>query len=95
MQIATMHVYCILFYTRVLNFTRVYMCGLMPHVFFAFAHAVTCVSYACDTHGPFKLWVICTVYYIEILGVKNFLLKATMASEIHATSKTFDLKSAK
>ena len=31
------------------------------------------------------------MYYIEILGAKTFLLKATMASEIHATAKTFDL----
>ena len=23
---------------------------------------VSRVSHACDTHGPFKLWVICTVY---------------------------------
>ena len=30
------------------------MRGQMPCVFFAFAHV-------CDTRGPFKLWVICTV----------------------------------
>ena len=35
------------------------------------------------------------IYYIEILGAKTFLLKATMASEIHATAKTFDLKCVK
>ena len=35
------------------------------------------------------------IYYIEILGAKTFLLKATMASEIRATSETFDLKCAK
>ena len=35
------------------------------------------------------------IYYIEILGAKTFLLKATMASEIHATAKMFDLKCAK
>ena len=33
----------------------VYTSGLMPRVFFAFAHA-------CDTPVPYKLWVICTVY---------------------------------
>ena len=41
------------------------MYGLMPHMFFAFAHtAHTCVkhvSYVCDTHVSFKLWVICTI----------------------------------
>ena len=34
-----------------IHFTYVYMHGLIPHVFFAFAHAaqtsVTCASYAC------------------------------------------------
>ena len=35
------------------------------------------------------------IYYVEILGAKTFLLKATMASEIHATAKKFDLKCAK
>ena len=54
-----MRVYCILFYTRLLHFIRVYMRGLMPRVLFAFAHA-------CHTRGPFKLWVICTIH-IQIL----------------------------
>ena len=31
-----------------------YTSGLMPRVFFAFAHV-------CHTGVPFKLWVICTV----------------------------------
>ena len=58
---ACIYIYYILFHTRMLNFTCVYTRGLMPHVFFAFAHA-------CDTHGLFKLWAICTVRtYIHIL----------------------------
>ena len=36
-------IHCILFYMCVLNFTRVYTCGLMPRVFFVFSHV-------CDTH---------------------------------------------
>ena len=35
------------------------------------------------------------LYYIRILDVKIFLLKVTMASEIPATSITFDLNSVK
>ena len=35
-------------------FTHVYTSGLMPRVFFAFAHV-------CHTGVPFKLWVICIV----------------------------------
>ena len=42
------------FYTCVDACTHMYMSGLMPHVFFAFAHAA-------HTRVPFKLWVICTV----------------------------------
>ena len=42
------------FYMRVDVCTRVYTRGLMPRVFFAFAHAA-------HTRVPFKLWVICTV----------------------------------
>ena len=38
-------------------FTRVYMRGLMPCVFFASAQ----VTHTCDTYVPFKLWMICTV----------------------------------
>ena len=45
------------FYTRVDVCTRVYTSGLMPRVFFAFAHAA-------HTRVPFKLWVICTVIVI-------------------------------
>ena len=41
-----------LFYTRV-----VYTSGLMPRVFFAFAHV-------CHTGVPFKLWVICIMQRI-------------------------------
>ena len=47
------------FYTLVDVCTRVYMSGLMPRVFFAFAHTA-------HTRGPFKLWVICTVDAIII-----------------------------
>ena len=43
------------FYTRVDVCTRMYTSGLMPRVFFAFAHTA-------HTRVPFKLWVICTVY---------------------------------
>ena len=39
-----------IFYTRVYIYTG----GLMPRVFFAFAHV-------CHTGVSFKLWVICTV----------------------------------
>ena len=49
-------------------FTHVYTNGLMPRVFFAFAHVLlrmcfcTCAfAHVCHTGVPFKLWVICTV----------------------------------
>ena len=38
-----------------LNFTGVYTRGLMPHMFFTFAHV-------CHTRGLFKLRVICTIH---------------------------------
>ena len=43
-----------LFYTRVINFTRVYTRGIKPRMFFTFAHMA-------HTSVLFKLWVICTV----------------------------------
>ena len=53
------------FHTRVDTCTRVYTSGLIPRMFFAFAHAaqtrVIGMSHVCDTRVPFKLWVICTV----------------------------------
>ena len=42
------------FYTCVDASTRMYTSGLMPHMFFASAHAA-------HTRVLFKLWVICTV----------------------------------
>ena len=42
------------FYTRVDASTRVHTSGLMPRVFFAFAHTAY-------TRVLFKLWMICTV----------------------------------
>ena len=56
------YMYCIIFHMRVLTFTRMYTCGLMSHVVFAFAQA-------CHTRGLFKLWVICTIcMYVVITG---------------------------
>ena len=40
------------YFTRVCQTLHVCTRGLMPLGFFAFARA-------CDTHGLFKLWVIC------------------------------------
>ena len=41
------------------------MRGLMPRVFLYLHMCMTRVSHSCDTHGPFKLWVICTVPWVS------------------------------
>ena len=66
-----------------------YMAGLQPPPIIATACMTLLPSHVCYIDIPGY------IYYIEILGAKTFLLKATMASEIHATAKTFDLKCAK
>ena len=58
-------IYIAFYFTRVLNFTRVYTRDLMPHIFFAFAHV-------CHTRGLFKLWVICAVFIVAIAIYNKF-----------------------
>ena len=70
-----MRVYCILFYTRVLIFTRVYTRGLMTCVIFAFAHVF-------DTRGLFKLWVICTVVTLKRNILHNLVTKVNSYTQL-------------
>ena len=49
--------------------THMYTHGLMPHVVFCLCLCVMCVGcmlHACDMHGPFKVWVICTVKSVRV-----------------------------
>ena len=64
----------------------VHACAIPTHVWFT-PH----MSQTCDTHGPFKLWVICTVlirirnlvqnYHITKLALKR--IEWTMAPMFH------------
>ena len=59
--------------------TCVYTCGLMPRVFFPFAHA-------CDTRMPFKLWLICTA---QLKLHSNKLCTPTMSTCAYCQHEMF------